>query len=284
MTRKDIKIKCKDNFRLSGTVYTPSTLKGAVMIAPATGIKKRFYNAFATYLSDNGYGVICFDNRGIGGSKTNSINNTDASLINWGRLDMTAVFEQLKTTFPKQSYHLIGHSAGGQLVGLMDNATEIKSMFNFAASSGSLRNMTYPFKLSASFFLNVFIPINNLLFGQTNSQWVGMGEPLPKRVAYQWKKWCNGKGYVETDFGKAIHRHLYDQLQFPSIWTYAKDDGIANHKNVQDMARIYSQSKVQIVSIEFEKFGINQLGHMGFFRSKNQQLWKYALNWLEKHT
>lgn len=97
--KKEIKIRCEDNFLLSGTLYHPEELKGAVMIAPATGIKKHFYNSFAQYLSENGFGVITFDNRGIGGSKNGSINDVNASLINWGTLDMTAVLTALKNEF-----------------------------------------------------------------------------------------------------------------------------------------------------------------------------------------
>jgi len=56
---------------------------------------------------------------------------------------MPAVFEQLKTTFPNTKYHLIGHSAGGQLVGLMHNALELTYIFNYASSSGELKNMSH---------------------------------------------------------------------------------------------------------------------------------------------
>ncbi len=283
MNIEDIQIKCKDGFELSGTRYNPTSIKGAVIIAPATGIKRRFYNSFATHLANNNYGVICFDNRGVGDSKKDSINKINASLINWGKLDMTAVLKELKESFPNQSYHLIGHSVGGQLVGLMENALDIKSMFNFASSSGSLRYMKYPFKLSALFFLNVFIPFSNFLFGKANSQWVGMGEPLPKLVAKQWTKWCNGKGYVETSFDKEIKKHTYDQLKFPSMWLYAEDDGIANYENVKDMARIYSKSEVTIVSLDPKELEKKALGHMGFFSSKNKELWNYALKWLEEN-
>lgn len=281
--KQDIKIKCQDNFELAGTVYKPKSIKGAIMIAPATGIKRRFYNSFATHLSENGYGVICFDNRGIGNSKKGNINNVDASLINWGKLDMTAVMEYLKSNFPNQTYHIVGHSAGGQLAGLMDNAFDIKSIFNFASSSGSLRNMKNPFKLNALFFLNIYIPINNLLFGKTNSQWVGMGEPLPKKVANQWKKWCNGKGYVETDFGKEIKEHHFYELNCPSMWLHATDDGIANLENVKDMTRVYAKSKIKIIPLNPEELKKKSLGHMGFFSSKNKELWSYAIQWFNKN-
>lgn len=282
--KQDIKIKCEDNIELAGTIYKPESIKGAIMIAPATGIKRRFYNSFATHLSESGYGVICFDNRGIGDSKKGNINKVDASLINWGKLDMSAILKALKSNFPNQDYHLIGHSAGGQLVGLMDNASDIKSMFNFASSSGSLKNMKNPFKLNASFFLNVYIPVNNVLFGKTNSQWVGMGEPLPKKVANQWRKWCSSRGYVEADFGKKIKEHHYDKLSFPSMWLYATDDGIANHENVKDMTRIYANSTIETIALDPKELGKKSLGHMGFFSSRNKELWQHTIKWLDKNT
>ncbi len=282
MTNNNLKITCSDSFTLSGVSYTPATIKAAVLIAPATGIKQEFYKKFASFLCEEGYGVLTFDNRGIGKSKNGSINNGNASLINWGRLDMPAALEKLKELFPNTTYHIIGHSAGGQLTGLMDNYKDITSLFNFAASSGSLSNMNYPFKLKAGFFLSFFIPINNFLFGKTNSQWVGMGEPLPKKVAKQWSKWCRGKGYVAVDFGKGITQHHYNELTMPSMWVHATDDGIANLANVKDMMRIYPNSPSQIITLNPKEQGFSSIGHMSFFSSKKQKLWKLAVDWLDK--
>ena len=281
---KELKIKCADNFELAGTFYEARNLKGAVLIAPATGIKRRFYHAFATFLAENGYNTLTFDNRGIGDSKSgDSINEINASLVNWGKLDMPAALTSLKMQSPNTTnYHLVGHSAGGQLLGLMDNGGDFKSMFNYAASSGSMSNMTYPFKFSATFFLNFFIPMSNLFFGLTNSHWVGMGEPLPKKVAAQWRRWCNGQGYVKTDFGHPaiIEKHYYEELSLPSMWVHATDDGIANLANVKDMISVHPNIRSEIVTLEPAVLGYKELGHMKFFSSKKKELWGYALDWL----
>jgi predicted alpha/beta hydrolase len=223
----DIKIKCAGDYELAATIFIPLKFKGAIMIAPATGIKRQFYHSFASFLADNGYGVITFNNQGIGDSKNGDLKNSNASLLSWGQSDMSFVFATLKIEFPNVKYHLVGHSAGGQLPGLMIGATELTSIFNFACSSGSLRNMKYPFKLSALFFMNWFIPFNNLLFGYTNSQWIGMGEPLPKQVAQQWSEWCNGTGYIKTYLDRNRVTHFYDELKCDSLWVNATDDKIA---------------------------------------------------------
>lgn len=278
---RDLKVICEDSFELSATLFIPDQLKASVMIGPATGIKQTFYRSFAMHLAKNGFGVITFDNRGIGLSRKGDLHRI--SLIHWGQQDMTAILNTLKENFPGTACHLIGHSAGGQLLGLMENALEIKSMFNFASSSGSLRNMKYPYKLKASFYLNFFIPVNILIFGRTNSQWVGMGEPLPKKVASQWSKWCNGEGYVKTDFGKAIAKHLYDDISIPTLWLHATDDDIANTKNVEDMIKVYSKIDSKIMALDPDQLGYPDIGHMKFFSSKKKELWSKAVNWLNKN-
>ncbi len=63
---KDIKIICEDKVELSGTLYSPKEPKAAILISPATGIKRHFYNSFAQFLCENKFAVLTFDNRGIG--------------------------------------------------------------------------------------------------------------------------------------------------------------------------------------------------------------------------
>lgn len=286
-TQAETQITCADGYVLAATAYAPkdkSLLKGAIMIGPATGIKRQFYSHFASHLASNGYGVICFDNRGIGGSRSGSHKDSDATLQCWGEKDMPAVFEHLKVTFPNTHYHLIGHSAGGQLVGLMNNAMDLTSMFNVACSSGQLSNMTPINKVRAHFFMNVFIPISNTLFGHTKSQWFGMGEPLPKAVARQWQEWCNGEGYVKTAFGKSIKTHLYDELSFPSMWINADDDDIAINENVADMISVFPKMEAKTLTLTASEHGLAEIGHMKFFSRKSQVLWQHAVIWLAKQT
>lgn len=254
------------------------------MIAPATGIKRRFYAPFAKHLSQNGFGVLTFDNRGIGDSLKGKIRGSNASLQQWGEQDMPAILESLKDHFPATKYHLVGHSAGGQLVGLMPNCEELTSMFNFACSSGQLKNMKMPFQFSAFFFMNVYIPLNNILFGHSKTNLVGMGEALPKKVAAEWSEWCNGQGYVKTAFDKSITRHWYNELDIPSLWVNAIDDDIANNENVDDMASVFTKLQVEKMSLVPSDHGLKEIGHMKFFSKGNQQLWSIAIDWLNKQS
>lgn len=281
---KEHKITCADSLQLAATVFTPSAeIKGAVLIGPATGIKRQFYKNFAQYLAEHDYAVITFDNRGIGESLKGDIKANNSSLQCWGEKDMPAVLDYLKACFPHTKYHLVGHSAGGQLIGLMHNALDISSMFNVASSSGQLRNMKPQHKLKAHFFMNFFIPLSNTLFGYTKSQWVGMGEPLPKHVAKQWQTWCNGQGYVKTAFGKTVDSHLYDDIDIPSMWINAPDDFIANNENVNDMLSVFTKMDAKTLTLTSEEYGLREIGHMKFFSKKSKVLWQHTIDWLNGH-
>jgi len=283
MKKEEIEISTSRGNKLSATIFTPSdNIKGAIMLAPATGIKKSFYAAFASYLAKNNFAVITFENEGIGKSLDGAIKACKASLQSWGEVDMVAILEELKIRFPNEKYHLIGHSAGGQLVGLMRNHSDLSTMFNYACSSGRTVNMSFFNYIKASFFMNVFIPINNFTFGYTNTQWIGMGEPLPKNVAREWAEWCNGKGYVKTAFGKTIKEHWYNELEIPSFWVNATDDFIANKKNVADMKVVFPHLQLREKTLNPKELGKNEIGHMKFFSRRNKDLWSLALDWLNE--
>lgn len=280
-------IMTERNQALTATVHRPkASVKKAVMIAPATGIKRQFYHNFAHYLAEHGFGVLTFDNEGIGESLTTDLAKCDASLISWGRHDMPAVLDALQDEFADASYHLVGHSAGGQLIGLMPNYESIASVFNVACSSGCIKNMDMPYKIKAMGFMDVFIPLTNLTLGYTPSDKIGMGEPLPRGVARQWREWCNGTGYIKTAFGKSIHTHFYDDITMPALWLGFSDDDIANSKNIDDMIRVYSHMPVQKRLLDPKDFGLSSIGHMRYFSSRTNakapELWQMAIDWLSE--
>lgn len=288
-TSKDISLETERKATLRATLFTPNDKKvtQAILIAPATGIKRTFYKHFARYLASHGFGVISFDNEGIGNSKqykgAAGVKKCDASLVSWGQFDMPAVLTQLKVTFPEAKYHLIGHSAGGQLFGLMHNHGDLTSVFNVACSSGQIANMQLSHKLKAIWFMDFFIPASNLAFGYAKNNAVGMGEPLPKLVAKQWRDWCNGSGYVKMAFGKEVKEHHYDEITLPSLWINAPDDYIANDANVADMLRVFPNINATTKTLIPSDYGLKEIGHMKFFSRQSEVLWDMAVDWINEH-
>ena len=267
----------------SGSLYSPENPKAAILIAPATGIKRYFYNSFAQYLYENQYAVLTFDNRGIGDSKGDNINDFNPSIVNWGKYDMTAALEKLKRLYPNLKYHLVVHSAGGQIFGLMDNANDLSSIFNFACSSGSTHNFNGLFKLGSLYFMKYYIPINNFLFGHTKTNLKGLGEPLPKDVARQWSDWCLGKGYVKVHLNQIQQDYNFNSVDMNALWVHAIDDKIANYDNVKEMTEVFPNTQSEILTVDPKEYGFKNIGHMSFFSKKKSKLWPMALEWFSKN-
>ena len=82
---EELKLEAKDGFPLAATLY-PGGSKFVVM-APATGVLRRFYRHLAAYLQSWGATVVCFDFRGTGGSRPKSLRGFEAKFSEWGLLD-----------------------------------------------------------------------------------------------------------------------------------------------------------------------------------------------------
>ena len=270
---------------LAASLYTPAKPpRKAVLIAPATGIGRRFYHAFAEYLAGEGYGVLSFDFQGVGDSLTGRLKDCPASLVSWGANDLSAALDELTRQFPQATSHLIGHSAGGQLPGLMPNAARLSSLLAVAGSSGRLANMPASYRPRAELFMRVIIPLSNALTGVSRTDLVGMGGPLPRAAGAQWARWCLGRGYVETGFGREVQEHCYDTLDIPSLWLNASDDEIAVNANVDDMVRVFSglAPRAEKRTLIPAEHGLGSIGHMGFFKRSSQVLWPIAAEWLAR--
>ena len=143
--------------------------------------------------------------------------------------------------------------------------------------------MALTYRIKAEYFMNVYIPLNNRLFGYTKTKAVGMGENLPKQVAAQWRTWCNGSGYIQTELER-IDRHYYDQIALPSLWLHATDDDIATLANVKQMIAVFDHLKADIITLDPSDHRTDHIGHMKFFSRQNRHLWSMATDWLARHT
>ncbi|XID74984.1 alpha/beta fold hydrolase [Alkanindiges sp. WGS2144] len=278
-----VNIICQDGYALSGHFFKATTKTDGlpVLLCPATGIVQQFYFRFCDWLSGQGHDVLVFDYRGIGQSLHGHVKDSSARIQDWGQLDIPAALDWLTLHSNQSQAILLGHSAGGQLTGLMSNYQKVAKVVAVAGSTGHVKGLKGTTKWLAPILFHGYMPINFKLFGFAQTKKIGWGENLPQGVAQQWADWCSSPGYAANSLGKTVHMHFHEEITIPITVIHASDDEIATPANVADLLRLYPNAKTSAIYLEPKAHGFNEIGHMNLFRSSHQTLWPLLLEQLE---
>ena len=271
-----LEISCKDGYSLSGRFYpkqNPGQNNYPVLICPATGITQHFYQAFAEWLATQGYDVLSFDFRGIGRSLHGPLNQSEASIVNWGQLDIPAAIDTLLCKTQSEQVILLGHSAGGQLLGIVPNYQKVAKVIAVSGSTGHVKGLKGKTRLLAPVMFNVIFPLARLTKGYGPTQAIGMGENLPKDVAKQWAQFCSKPGYVMNAMGKTVFEDYHAEIKCPIISIWSSDDEIATKANVKDLLRLYPNADTQMIELKPKSYEHKAIGHMLMFKKSHQNLW-----------
>ncbi|TEU25592.1 alpha/beta hydrolase family protein [Alkanindiges illinoisensis] len=279
-TPQAVQIIAEDGYALSGHFFKTEDAqqKRPVLLCPATGIVQQFYFRFCEWLSQQGHAVLVFDFRGIGQSLHEPVKYSNARIQDWGQLDIPAALDWLTLHTGQQQVILIGHSAGGQLTGLVRNHQKIAQVIAIAGSTGHVKGLSGKTKWLAPVLFNVYMPLNIRLYGHANNKKIGWGENLPKGVARQWAEWCSKPGYVANALGKSVDQHYHAEIRCPVTAIHASDDEIATRANVADLLRLYPNAAQRTICLEPATEGFGHIGHMDLFRSSHQRLWPVVLD------
>jgi predicted alpha/beta hydrolase len=282
--QQNVLIEARDGFKLSATIRRPLTeIKGVIQMNCGTGIPQKVYSNLAIYLTQYGYVTVTFDYRGIGNSKPKNLKGFKAKIEDWGILDMTSIFDWIISEFPNEKKIIIGHSMGGQLVGLMDNYQKIDKLVLIASSTGYWKDMSSPYKWLMPPLWFLFVPLTTFIYGYANAKKIRQGENLPKGVAIQWRNWCINPNYFDEHFQKSNTSLFFDKLRIPLKSIQIKDDPIANEITSNKILKYYKIANIEIEKISPEQLGVKKIGHTGFFsRQFKDTLWKNLKTDIEK--
>lgn len=270
-----IDITCSDGARLQGhfLMANGGTPGLPVLLCPATGVRQHFYLRFAAWLAQQGHDVLVFDYRGIGLSLQGPLRASRATLQDWGQLDQVAALDWLLQRTGREQVLLLGHSAGGQMLGLLPNHHRVARLVGVSASTGWFRGMNPGFRLKARFGLRLAMPLTILFKGYGVSSVLGLGENLPAGVARQWGQWCAAGGYATNATRRQPERDFHAQVRTPLTVLHAADDDIATPRTVADLLRTFPATQKQAVHVKPAQHGLKSIGHIDWFRSSHQALW-----------
>lgn len=284
INKKSLTLQTGDGLRLAATLFEPSseTNGDVLVIASALGVPRYFYFKFAGFLASKGYSVITFDYRGIYESRKVARSGSEMTMDEWGKFDIEAALKYALDKLNSKRLLYMGHSCGGQLLGLAPSCTEIDRIAFVACQLGYWRLWPWPLSYGVlmtwqtiSFMVPFFdyLPTKKMGISSLN---------LPSGVAEQWSKWGKTKDYLFND-DLGLDTSLYRKLDKPLLSYHFSDDKLfAPEASVDALLAKYEQATVTRREIEPANIKAKSIGHFGFFKERfRETLWRETLEWFE---
>lgn len=261
---RGVAVPALDGLPLAATVT--GTGPRVVVVASATGVKRRYYARFARSLAGRGFSVVTFDYRGIGDSVPGRVRDVDARMHDWGALDLAGVVRWASDTLAGGGpVGLVGHSVGGQLVGLLPEPERIAAVVAVGAQSGDYRLWSGPRRLAMAALWYGVVPGVARTFGYLPGSF-GIGEDLPAGVALEWARWCRTPGYLAGEAPERLDG--FARLRAPVLAYSFSDDGYAPRPAVEALLALFRGAEVEHRHVRAGVDVRGRVGHFGFFRKK----------------
>lgn len=277
------KVETKNGYKLSSTFYSPDgEIKGAVLIVPAMGVTQKYYAPFASWLTTQGYLVATFDYSGTGLSQTGNLRDSSVTISDWAKFDCTAMIEAVSVKAERKSFYWIGHSLGGQILGMVPNLSSITKVINIASGSGYWLENVPSLKWRAWWLWYIVVPLATRVYGYFPGKRLRKVGDLPGGVMTQWRKWCLNPEYMVGAEGSET-REKYRAVVTPISSLSFTDDELMSKKNIDSLNGFYATTQMKTSRITPEEIGTKRIGHFGFFKAKfEESLWgNYLLQELQ---
>jgi predicted alpha/beta hydrolase len=195
-------------------------------------------------------------------------------------LDIASAMRWMRERYNTLPFTYVGHSFGGQTLGLLPNNNEAPRALLIAAQLGYWKLMASPERYRVYAMLNFVGPPLTRLFGYAPG-WTGIGEDLPKGVFLQWTQWVNSPRYLFDD-PTVTGLANFEKYKGAMRAICMTDDPWATRPAVERLCAAYSSTTPEILSVSPRELGVRRIGHLGFFRSEHRDtLWRGAAEWLE---
>jgi predicted alpha/beta hydrolase len=206
-----------------------------------------------------------------------NIKTDPAKLRDWGIMDLDGMLNHVVTkNWTKwQDITLIGHSAGGHLIGLCRSLTKIKNVILVSAGTGDWR--LYSIKQWPRMWIAwyLMVPLLVKILGYIPGQF-GVGHDLAKGVVLDWRNWCTSKHYLFSD--KTLTETYYQQYEgvIHSIG-FSDDVGFSPKNTLDDLMKRFTKATKTIRIYHPSELNKAKIGHFSFFKRDNQSAWKKVI-------
>jgi predicted alpha/beta hydrolase len=218
--------------------------------------------------------VASFDYLGMGQSLSGALKDVDVSILDWARNDCASMVEALSNEVPDKPFYWLGHSLGGQVLGLVKHRERITKVITIAAGSGYWLENSPQLKRRAWFLWYLVAPVATWIFGYFPGKRLGLVGDLPKSVINQWRRWCLHPEYMVGVEGDSV-RNAFASVTLPITSLSFTDDELMSEKNINSLHGFYTSSQKTMIRIAPADIGEKRIGHFGFFNERfRQSLWR----------
>ena len=275
IVEREIELEAADGYLIGATSFEPvGAVRATLLIHGATAVPQSYYAKFGRFAAAEGFRVVTYDYRGIGRSRPGTLVGFDATMHDWAELDARAAIRWAKAQ--GGALFGIGHSFGGQLLGLIDESHEVDAMLLVGAQLGYFGHWELLGRAKLGLVWHLLVPTTTNVFGFWPAQ-LGLGVDLPKGVADEWARWCRTPGYFlgENSGG----RERFARFHVPTRLYSFSDDDFAPRRAVAALVKILG-SRPNWVQLRPRDLGVEEVGHFGFFQSRfSETLWRDALDY-----
>ena len=258
------------------SLYNAISSDKIIIIVSAAGVLQSFYKKLAEFFQKNKISTITFDYTGIGKSLNRNIKNENSSLTNWGNRDLEAVINHTIEIYPNHNLILLGHSIGGQLIGLAPSSYKADKIILVAAQSGYWKFWKGASRIRMWVNWYLLVPALTKVFGYLPSKKLSRMESLPKNVAEEWAKWCKSSDYLFPYFSDG--ELYFDQIKCSLTSISIDDDFFASKKSVEWLTAKFKTANIKSLHFIPENFKASKIGHFSLFTEKfKHSVWNILL-------
>jgi predicted alpha/beta hydrolase len=283
--QRDIQLRAEDGYALAATLYEPDRPNGiALQINSSANTPRRYYRAFAGYLAARGFVVLTYDYRGAFPDETMSLRDSPASLLTWGTRDQAAVTRYLREKYPQHAIALLGHSMGGQIVGLSPAAGELATVVLVASGHGYWRRVRNAYRRwRRALYAYLLGPLALRLLGYMPAFVMGGGGgPKAPGHARELLRFCRSPHFFCDERGAALRPHNGD-IRVPLKHVLLADDEVVAPGAELDAREFFPNAQVETETLVAGRHGLARIGHFGFFRrSMPEPAWRALAEWIER--
>ncbi len=280
--QKEIKITTRKGAVLAVTLYMPKNPKAGVLISSGTGYPKEFYAQFAQYGASRGFACLIYDYQGIADSAPTDMRDCSADFLTWGTSDAPAALDALVSQMDGAPVFTLGHSFGGQLVGLMDNHHKARGHALVAVGNGHWRGHRAGDWWMEFVFFFILGPLSLARHGYLKGPDFWPGASMPATVFLQWRKWCLSKNYYWDDVQDKLGGAHFDMDGAHMRQFAFTDDPVVNPKTEPFTKACYRGANYDTRWISPDEIGVEKIGHSSAFSRRARKFWAMPFDWFER--